>query len=86
MRILKPGGTFVVLDHSAAPGSPSSTGGTVHRIDPEIVRELARNAGFVFAGESDVLRHPEDNYDSNVFDPTVRRMTDRFLYKYTKPE
>ncbi|GJL93240.1 MAG: methyltransferase [Hyphococcus sp.] len=86
MRILKPGATFIVLDHAATAGSPKSSGDTLHRIDPAIVMELAHNAGFVFAGESDVLRHPDDNFNSNVFDPTVRRMTDRFLYKFTKPE
>lgn len=85
VRILKPGGVFVVLDHAAASGSPETTGGTTHRIDPSIVRNLATEAGLVFAGESDVLRNPEDSYDTNVFDASVRRKTDRFLYKFTKP-
>lgn len=86
MRILKPGGTFVILDHAATPGAPKSTGGTIHRIDPAIVRQLAEEAGFVLAGESDVLRNPDDDYLANVFDPAVRRKTDQFLYKYQKPE
>ncbi len=86
MRILKPGGLFVVLDHAATPGSPRSTGGTVHRIDPALVREMAMEAGFILAGESDVLRNPDDNYDVNIFEPEVRRKTDRFLYKFKKPE
>ncbi len=85
-RILKPGGVLIVLDHAAAAGSPNTTGDTLHRIDPALVMELAQNAGFVFAGESDVLRHPDDNFNANVFDPTVRRMTDRFLFKFAKPE
>ena len=55
MRILKPGGVFVVLDHAATPGSPPSTGGTIHRIDPGLVLEWASEAGFMLAGESDVL-------------------------------
>jgi predicted methyltransferase len=86
MRILKPGGVLIILDHAAAPGSPSSTGGTVHRIDPALVLELTEGAGFKMTGESDVLRHPGDNLDASVFDPAVRRMTDRFLYKFKKPE
>lgn len=86
MRILKPGGVFVVLDHAATPGSPPSTGGTVHRIDPGLVLEWASEAGFMLAGESDVLRNPQDNYDANIFEPEVRRKTDRFLYKFKKPE
>lgn len=86
MRILKPGGTFVILDHAATQGAPKSTGGTIHRIDPAIVRQLAEEAGFVLAGESSVLRNPEDDLQANVFDPAVRRKTDQFLYKYKKPE
>ncbi|WP_375203573.1 class I SAM-dependent methyltransferase [Hyphococcus sp.] len=86
MRILKPGGDFIVLDHAATPGSPRSTGGTVHRIDPALVLEMATEAGFMLAGESDVLRNPDDNYDANIFEPEVRRKTDRFLYKFKKPE
>jgi predicted methyltransferase len=86
MRILKPGGVLIILDHAAAPGAPASTGGTVHRIDPALVLQLTETAGFKMTGESDVLRHPNDNYEASVFDPTVRRMTDRFLFKFTKPE
>ena len=85
-RILKPGGVFIVLDHMAAPGSPKTTGGTVHRIDSAIVVALAEAAGFTLAGESDVLRNADDNYDAIVFDPLVRRKTDRFLLKFKKPE
>jgi predicted methyltransferase len=86
MRVLKPGGTFVVLDHAAAAGSPDTTGGTVHRLDPAIVMGLAEAAGFVLVDESDVLRNPDDMYDMGVFDPAVRRKTDRFLVKFQKPE
>ena len=85
MRILKPGGVFVVLDHAAAPGSPESTGDTLHRIDPAIVKGLAEAAGFILIAESDVLRNPDDMFDMGVFDPAVRRRTDRFLLKYKKP-
>ncbi len=86
MRVLKPGGTFVILDHAAAPGSPETSGDTVHRIDPAIVKGLAEAAGFVLIDESDILHNPDDMYDMGVFDPAVRRKTDRFLLKYQKPE
>ncbi|MEX6632215.1 class I SAM-dependent methyltransferase [Hyphococcus lacteus] len=85
-RILKPGGTLIVLDHQAAVGSPSTTGGTVHRIDAAIVQNLATSASLVFAGESDVLINGDDNYNMNVFDASVRRKTDRFILKFRKPE
>ncbi|WP_411816250.1 class I SAM-dependent methyltransferase [Hyphococcus sp. DH-69] len=85
-RILKPGGTFVVIDHRAAVGSPPTTGGTVHRIDPAIVLNLATEQSFDFVGESDVLHNSDDDYNMNVFDASVRRKTDRFILKFRKPE
>ena len=85
-RILKPGGHLIILDHAAAPGSPPTSGGIVHRIDPAIVKGLAAGAGFTLVEESDVLRNPDDDYSMNVFDLAVRRKTDRFLLKYAKPQ
>ncbi len=84
-RVLKPGGYFVVLDHAAPPGTPETSGGITHRIDPAIVRDLAAGAGFELVDESDILRNPNDNFALGVFDPSVRRQTDRFLLKYKKP-
>lgn len=85
-RILKPRGVLIILDHAAAPGSPETSGGIVHRIDPAIVKDLAAGVGFTLVEQSDVLRNPDDDYSMNVFDPAVRRKTDRFLLKYVKPE
>lgn len=85
-RVLKPGGALVVLDHAAAAGAPSSTGGKTHRIDPAIVKALARNAGLELVASSAVLANPDDDHNLLVFDPRVRRKTDRFLLKFKKPE
>lgn len=84
-RILKPGGYFVVLDHAAPEGAPTSSGNDLHRIDPAIVKELATLAGFELVEESDILANPDDQYELGVFDPSVRRKTDRFLFKFQKP-
>lgn len=83
-RALKFGGHFVALDHQAAAGSPASTGGTTHRIDKAIIVERAAAAGLKLVEESDLLQNAEDDYDKNVFDPAVRRKTDRFLLKFVK--
>lgn len=84
-RVLKPGGAFVALDHAAQAGASVETGGTTHRIDPAIITGLAEAAGFTKEAESDLLANPEDDYTKMVFDPSVRRKTDRFLIRYRKP-
>lgn len=83
-RVLKPGAHFVALDHRAPAGSPADTGGTTHRIDPGIVLQRAASAGLVLVDTSDILANPDDDYAKNVFDPSVRRKTDRFLLKFEK--
>jgi predicted methyltransferase len=82
---LKPGGTWVIVDHVAEAGSGMRDTDTLHRIDPAIVRKQVEAAGFVFAGESGVLRNPKDGHKVKVFDPSIRRCTDQFAYKFRKP-
>ncbi|MCA8900924.1 MAG: class I SAM-dependent methyltransferase [Hyphomonas sp.] len=82
-RVLKPGGSFIVLDHMASPGSPATTGNETHRIDKAIIISMAEAAGFTLAGESDILANPDDDGTVGVFDPTMRRKTDRYLLKFT---
>ncbi|HEY2179357.1 MAG TPA: methyltransferase [Caulobacteraceae bacterium] len=82
---LKPGGTYFIIDHVAPAGSGISDTNTLHRIDPARVRADVEGAGFVFVGESDVLRNPADPHDKIVFDPSIRGHTDQFVYKFRKP-
>jgi predicted methyltransferase len=83
-RVLKPGGHLVVLDHMAPPGSPPTTGGDTHRIDKAVIIALAEDHGLTLVDESDALANPDDDGTLQVFDPAVRRKTDRFLLKFAK--
>ncbi|HRK65154.1 MAG TPA: methyltransferase, partial [Terricaulis sp.] len=85
---LKPGGLYIVIDHSAVAGSPLQTdaAATNHRIDQAIVRQEVEAAGFVFDGEAEFLRNPEDTRTANVFDPAIRGRTDQFVLRFRKPE
>ncbi len=82
---LKPGGIYLVLDHVAAPGSGDRDIETLHRIDPEFVKKQVLAAGFVLVGESDLLRHPEDDHTAKIFDGAIRGKTDQFILKFRKP-
>jgi predicted methyltransferase len=82
---LKPGGILAVVDHYAAAGAPRETGGSLHRIDPQIVISALEGAGFDLEARSEVLRNLEDDHSLGVFDPEVRGKTDRFVLKFRKP-
>jgi predicted methyltransferase len=82
---LKPRGTYLVIDHAAAPNSPPDVTSTLHRIDPAVVKREVRAAGFVLVQESDVLRNSADGHDKPVFDPEIRGKTDQFMLKFIKP-
>lgn len=82
---LKPGGTYIVLDHAAAAGTGVSETNTLHRIDPATVKAEVTAAGFQFVGESDVLSDPADDHSLAIFDPKIKGKTDKFIYKFRKP-
>ena len=82
---LKPGGTYLVIDHAAPAGSGINATNTAHRIDPASVKAQVIAAGFRFEGESRVLANPDDDHTKNVFDPAVRGRTDQFAFKFRKP-
>ena len=83
---VKPGGYLIVEDHVAASGAPVvETADKLHRIDPALARKELEAAGFLFDGESDILRNPADDHTKLVFDPSIRGKTDQFLYRFKKP-
>lgn len=84
VRVLKPGGAFVAIDHAAVEGAPETTGNDLHRVDKKIVIEMARRAGLTLAGESDFLANPDDDRLTNVFDPAIRGRTDQFALRFVK--
>jgi predicted methyltransferase len=81
---LKRGGTYLVIDHVANAGDVEAPG-KQHRIDPALVKAQVLKAGFVFVGESDVIRNAADDHAKGVFDASVRGQTDQFVYKFRKP-
>jgi predicted methyltransferase len=82
---LKPGGTYLILDHATEPGAGASQTSTLHRIDPQTVKQEVLAAGFVYEGQSDLLRNPQDPHTAKVFDPAIRGRTDQFILKFRKP-
>jgi predicted methyltransferase len=84
-EVLKPGGTYLIVDHSAAAGSGARDCLTLHRIDVEQVKREVLAAGFVLEAESSMLANPADPRTASVFDPALRGRTDQFVLRFRKP-
>ena len=85
---LAPGGAFVVVDSSAAPGAGDAAARELHRIDEARVREEVTAAGFRLAGTSDAWRNPADTRDWNSSPGAAgerRGTSDRFAFRFVKP-
>lgn len=83
-RNLRPGASYVVLDHAASAGSGLRDTGTLHRIDPQTVIEEVASAGFALRARSRELERPGDAHDKPVFDPLLRGRTDQFMLRFDR--
>lgn len=84
-RIIADGGVLLVIDHNAKPGSdPAVTGKTLHRVDPEVIKQDLIAVGFTLEAESDILRNPADSLEASAFDPSIRHQTDQSVMRFRK--
>ena len=84
-KALKPGGTLLVVDHSALPGAGVAAANSLHRMDLQAAIAALTAAGFTVEAESDIYARPADPRTANVFDPAIRGKTDQFILRLRKP-
>ena len=82
---LAPDGALLIVDHAAAAGTGISAVDALHRIEEAAVIDALTAAGFRLADSSDLLRNPDDDRTLSVFDPQIRRRTDRFVLRFDPP-
>ena len=82
---LKPGGTYIIIDHNDLAGAGTKTTNTTHRIEKSALVEQVKAAGFVVVEDFKGLENPADDHTKNVFDPSLRGHTDRFAIVFKKP-
>jgi predicted methyltransferase len=78
---LKPGGRYVVVDHSALPGTGITAGKTLHRIEEALVVEEVKRAGFVLDAEGTFMRNAADTRATSSNDPPP---SDKFVLRFVK--
>ena len=80
--LLKPGGTLGIIDHV---GSAEGDNSELHRIELEKVLAAVKAARFEVEATGGLLRNSDDDHSRNVFDPSIRGNTDRFVLRLRKP-
>src|SRR4051794_27580586 len=68
-RALKPGGLYIIADHSGRPGTAISESGTLHRSEEAFPRREVEAGGFKLRGGGISLRNPDAPKKKNPPDP-----------------
>ena len=82
---LKPGGTYLVVDHKAEDGSGWRDAMTLHRIDPATIKSEVTAAGFELVQDSPLLANPADDKKQNMRAAGIRGKTDQAVFVFRKP-
>ena len=86
-RVLKPGGTIVVIEHQAAEGSSRAESANWHRTPAETAKSDFTSAGFEIVGEApDIYRNSEDDQKNMWGQTGLRGKTTSFVHKYRSPD
>ena len=87
-RALKPGGVYLVVDHSAKAGTGLADAETLHRIEEPVLKKEILAAGFRLEAEAPFLKNAADTRDWSTSPRVVgerRGTSDRFVLKFVKP-
>jgi predicted methyltransferase len=88
LKALKPGGSYVIIDHSARAGVGVTEVEKTHRIEESEVEADVQKAGFVLDRKGDFLRNQADTRDWNASPREAaekRGTSDRFVLVFKKP-
>ena len=82
---LKPGGTYLIIDHKAEDGSGWRDAATIHRMGVDTIKQEVLAAGFQLALDSNLLANPKDDRKQMVFARGTRGTTDQAFFIFRKP-
>lgn len=83
LALLKPGGIVGVIDHAGLDGLNNQR---MHRMLKDDAINAFKEAGFIVEAESDILSNPRDSHRRSIFDPSLQRSSDQFLFRAIKPQ
>jgi predicted methyltransferase len=85
VKALKPGGTLLIVDHSAKPSTGTSAAAPLHRIDEAYALHDFQSRGLKLIGKSDALRRADDPRTEISYKGPMLGKTDRFVLVFRKP-
>ncbi|HWH40649.1 MAG TPA: hypothetical protein VNU21_12470, partial [Usitatibacter sp.] len=74
---------YVIVDHSAQPGTGITTGKTLHRIDEAFLIAEVQRAGFRLDREAGFMRNPADTRAGPSGE--AKPPSDKFVLRFVKP-
>lgn len=81
---LKPDGLLGIIDHDAKSGTNISSAQSLHRIDPQIIKDKMLAWGFKLKGESEHLKNAADPMDIPMWEESIRGKTNKSVMKFGK--
>jgi predicted methyltransferase len=84
-KALKPGGTYLIVDHAAEIGVDMKDSLKFHRLDPSVIRSTVQADGFELVIDSRMLENLDDDHKWIVGTPGKRDKTDQTVYMFRKP-
>ena len=82
---MKPGAVLGLIDHVAnSGGEPAQVAETLHRVNPQLVRDFFAGTCFTLEAEAGFLLNGDDDHTRVVFDKGIRGQSDRFVFKFVK--
>ncbi len=86
-RILKPGGTFAVIEHKAPDGTSRADSAGWHRISEDVMVADVTSAGFTLDGSNDKIhKNADDDLMNTWFETGLRGKTTRLVHRYKSPD
>ncbi len=81
---IKPGGIVGVIEHEASVDTAPESSAELHRLNSHFIKQMMKEAGFVFEQQSNILKNSNDDYNKVVWSKGLRRHTDRSVLRFRK--
>ncbi|MGI9202489.1 MAG: methyltransferase domain-containing protein [Woeseiaceae bacterium] len=86
-RVLKPGGTIIIIEHAAVDGSGRAESGGWHRTPPEMAKTDLASIGLEFVADApEIFHNPDDDRKNIWFETGLQGKTTTFVQKYRNPD